>query len=152
MLLSRLKPHKLFMFSAPSYNTCNSCFLPSFHLIFALHYVCIILISRTILKKNCKICKIRLSPKFHILIEVSFDNCLMQLSLTCRLLWTQLHMNPLQAAPASGKHQDNQMEGIGAANNRCHLVIIEKILHLHLHYQAMCKRTQQLPTLMSQFW
>ena len=36
-------------------------------------------------------------------------------------------MNPLQAAPASGKHQDNQMEGTGAANDQCHLVIIETI-------------------------
>ena len=36
-------------------------------------------------------------------------------------------MNPLQAALASDKHQDNQMEGTGAANNQCHLVIIETI-------------------------
>ena len=36
-------------------------------------------------------------------------------------------MNPLQAALASDKHQDNQTEGIGAANNQCHLVIIETI-------------------------
>ena len=36
-------------------------------------------------------------------------------------------MNPLQAAPASDKHQDNQMEGTGAANDQCHLVIIETI-------------------------
>lgn len=43
-------------------------------------------------------------------------------------------MNPLQAAPASDKHQDNQMEGTGAANNQCHLVIIETIKFTLLSY------------------
>lgn len=55
-------------------------------------------------------------------------------------------MNPLQAAPASDKHQDNQMEGTGAANDQCHLVVIETILHLYCY--TMCKQMQQLPTLM----
>ena len=52
-------------------------------------------------------------------------------------------MNPLQAAPASDKHQDNQMGETGAANNQCHLVIIETITFTCIIKLYMCKQMQQ---------